>query len=55
MMRYFAIFDGHAGAGAGLMAVNLLHHIIKVSGLVSLNTLKIPFVDYIVDESKKCF
>ncbi|KAI0226737.1 Protein phosphatase 1H [Lamellibrachia satsuma] len=29
LMTYFAIFDGHAGTGAALVAVNLLHHIIK--------------------------
>ena len=27
---YFAVFDGHAGTGAALMAVNTLHHIVKV-------------------------
>ena len=57
MMRYFAVFDGHAGAGAALMAVNLLHHIIRVSRLVSLLRVKKYhlIVDYVVDESKKCF
>jgi serine/threonine protein phosphatase PrpC len=28
---YFAIFDGHAGTGASLMAANLLHKHIEVS------------------------
>ena len=28
---YFAIFDGHAGTGAALMAVKLLHEHIQVS------------------------
>ena len=27
---YFSIFDGHAGTGAALMAVNTLHDVIKV-------------------------
>ena len=37
---YFAVFDGHAGAGAALMAVNMLHIIIQVRTFVFTH----PFV-----------
>ena len=29
-VHYFAVFDGHAGTGAALMAANILHLIIQV-------------------------
>lgn len=33
---YFAVFDGHAGTGASLMAANCLHEHIRVSIIFKL-------------------
>lgn len=32
---YFALFDGHAGKGAAVAAVNQLHHILHVRTLLN--------------------
>ena len=42
-LTYFAIFDGHAGTGAALMAANHLHDIIVV-GRVDIRTQSIVFL-----------